>query len=148
MKRVPVVVYVALLVAVGSVSTAAAQAKPEMLVEQRQSAMTLLGKYFGPLVGMLKGTVPFDAKVAEFIDVLGKMPWDGFDASTQGQKSGALPAVFSNSAKFKEAADRLQAEAAKLVTVSKTGDEAGVKAQVGAVGKACGSCHDDFRAKE
>jgi len=28
-----------------------------------------------------------------------------------------------------------------------TGDEAAFKAQVGATGKACGNCHDDFRAK-
>jgi len=31
---------------------AVAQAKPEVLVKQRQAAMTLQGKYFGPLGGM------------------------------------------------------------------------------------------------
>ena len=39
------------------------------------------------------------------------------------------------------------AETAKLEMVAKTGDEAAFKAQVGATGKACGNCHDDFHAK-
>jgi cytochrome c556 len=42
---------------------------------------------------------------------------------------------------------RLEHEASKLVAVSKSGDESAVKAQIGAVGKVCGSCHDDFRSK-
>jgi cytochrome c556 len=36
---------------------------------------------------------------------------------------------------------------AKLVQVSKGGDEAAVKAQIGAVGKSCGGCHETFREK-
>jgi cytochrome c556 len=32
--------------------------------------------------------------------------------------------------------------------MSNGGDEAAVKAQIGAVGKACGGCHDDFRQKQ
>ena len=43
--------------------TAIAQAKPEVLVKQRQAAMTLQGKYFGPLAGMAQGKAPFDATV-------------------------------------------------------------------------------------
>jgi len=32
--------------------------------------------------------------------------------------------------------------------VSKGGDEGAVKAQIGAVGKACGNCHENFREKQ
>jgi cytochrome c556 len=32
--------------------------------------------------------------------------------------------------------------------VSRSGDEAAVKAQITAVGKVCGACHNDFRAKK
>lgn len=130
---------------------AQAQVKPETLVKQRQAAMTLQGKYFGPLGGMAQGKVPYDANVvarnAGYLDALSKMPWDGFAPSTQGVKSAALPAVFSDTAKFKEAQERLQSEVAKLVSVSKGGDEAAVKAQLGAVGKSCGGCHETFREK-
>lgn len=128
-----------------------AQARPETLVKQRQAAMVLQGKYFGPLAGMAQGKVPYDANVvarnAVYLDVLNKMPWDGFAPSTKGEQSAALPAVFTQPAKWKEAQDRFQAEVTKLVTVSKGGDEASVKAQISAVAKSCASCHDDFREK-
>jgi cytochrome c556 len=138
------------LVAVAGAATA--QQKPEVLVKQRQSAMTLLGKYFGPLGGMAQGKVPYNAQVVQrnagFVDNLSRMPWDGFDPSTKGEKSRARPEVFNDSAKFKEAAARLENETAKLYQVSRGGDEAAVKAQIGAVGKACGGCHDNFREKQ
>jgi cytochrome c556 len=51
-------------------------------------------------------------------------------------------------AKWGEAADRLQNETSKLYAVSRSGDEAAVKAQIGAVGKACGGCHESFRQKQ
>ena len=144
----------ALALALGAVIAqgAYAQAKPEVLVKQRQAVMTLQFKYFGPMFGMAQGRVPFNAQVVQrnagFLDNLSRMSWDGFDASTRGVKSRALPAVFDNGAKFKQYASQLENETAKLVAVSKSGDEAAVKAQIGAVGKVCNSCHDDFREKQ
>lgn len=151
MKKSLVAAGVALVV--GSLGGAAlAQVKPEILVKQRQSAMTLIGKYFGPLGGMAQGKVPYNAEVVQrnagYLDVLNKMPWDGFDPSTKNEKTRALPEVYSNQAKFKEAAERMQSEVAKLVQVSRSGDEDAVKAQIGAVGKSCGNCHDNFRQKQ
>jgi cytochrome c556 len=132
-------------------SHAAAQAKPEVLVKQREAAMILMGKYFGPLVGMARGKAPYDATVvrrnAGYLSTLDKMPWDGFSESTKGQKSEALPAIWEEPAKFKQAQERLQNEVGKLVQVSSGGDEAAVKSQIGAVGKACGGCHEHFREK-
>ncbi len=131
---------------------ALAQVKPEILVKQRQAVMTLQGKYFGPMAGMAQGRIPYNAQVVQrnagFLDNLSRMPWDGFDAGTKDAKSAALPAVWEDSAKFAEAADRLQNEASKLYAVSRSGDEAAVKAQIGAVGKACGGCHESFRQKQ
>lgn len=136
----------------GTAFGALAQVKPEVLVKQRQAAMTLQGKYFGPLGGMAQGKVPYNAQVVQrnagYLDVLTKLPWDGFDPSTKDQKSQALPEVYSDQAKFKEASERLQSEVAKLVQVSKSGDENAVKGQIGAVGKSCGGCHDTFRQKQ
>lgn len=137
----------------GYTLTAFAQAKPETLVKWRQAAMTLQGKYFYPrLRPMAQGKIPYDANVAArdaaFLDALSRMPWDGFAPGTKDVKSGALPAVFTDTAKFKEDSDRLQSEAAKLLALTKSGDEAAVKAQILAVDKACGSCHDSFREKQ
>lgn len=137
---------------VGNALTAFSQVKPETLVKQRQAAMMLQGKYFyGQLRPMAQGKIPYDAnaaaRAAVFLDALSKMPWDGFDASTKGIKSGTLAAAYTDTAKFKEAQDRLQAETAKLAAVTKSGDEAAFKAQIGAVNKACNGCHDNFREK-
>ena len=121
------------------------------MVKQRQSAMTLQGKYFGPLArhGPGQGAVQRGRGRAQrrLLDALSRMPWDGFDASTKDVKSAALPAVFTDTAKFKEAQERFQGAVAKLVAVSKGSDEAAAKAAIGAVGKACGGCHDNFRQK-
>jgi cytochrome c556 len=58
-----------------------------------------------------------------------------------------LPAVYSENAKFKESAERMQSAVSQLVKVSKGGDEAAVKAAINDVNKSCGACHDNFRAK-
>lgn len=131
---------------------AVAQAKPDVLVKQRQAVMTLQGKYWGPLNGMAQGKVPYSADVVQrnagFLETLSKMPWDGFTENTKDVKSGALPAIWTEAAKFKEAQERLQNETTKLAQISKSGDEAAVKAQLGATGKACGGCHETFREKQ
>jgi len=152
MKRsgMAVVVALALGVAAGAVL---AQAKPEQLVKQRQSVMTLQGKYFGPMAAMAQGKAPYNADIvrrnAAFLDNLTRMPWDTFEPSTKDVKpSGALPAIWDQPDKFKEASSRLENEAHKLYEVSRSGDEAAVKAQIGAVGKACGGCHESFRQKQ
>jgi cytochrome c556 len=142
---------VALALGAGYSLSALAQVKPEVLVKQRQAAMTLQGKYFGPLSAMAQDKMPYKADVvaynASLLNALSRMPWDGFDANTKDVKSAALPAVFTDTAKFKEAQDNLQSAVGKLVDVSKGSDAAATKAAIGAVGKTCGGCHDNFRQK-
>jgi cytochrome c556 len=146
-----VAVAVAAVLVAGFVQDAYAQAKPEVMVKQRQAVMTLQFKYFGPLFGVAQGKVPYNAAMVQrnagLLDNLSRMAWDGFEPSTKGEKSRALPAIYDSKAKFMQHAAQLENETSKLVTVSKTGDEAAVKAQIGAVGNACNACHDDFRSK-
>ena len=137
----------------GMAGIAAAQQKPDVLVKQRQAAMTLIGKYWGPIAGMASGKVsPYNADVvsrnATYLENLAQMPWDGFHESTKGEKSRALPATWEQKAKFDELAQRLQSETAKLGQVARAKDEAGVKQQYAAVGKVCGACHESFREKQ
>jgi cytochrome c556 len=130
-----------------------AQQKPEVLVKQRQSAMVLMGKYFGPVRAMGQGKAAYNADVIKrnvgYVDALSEMPWDGFAASTKDVKSRAMPAVFGDTAKFKEAQERFTGEVDKLAQLAgKGGDEAAVKSQILAVDKACGACHENFREKQ
>jgi cytochrome c556 len=146
-------VLAAVAVAMGGLAgMAAAQVKPDILVKQRQSAMTLIGKYWGPIAGMASGKVsPYNAEVvarnATYLENLAQMPWDGFHDSTKDEKSRALPEIYSQKAKFDELSQRLQSETAKLGQLARAKDEAGVKQQYAAVGKVCGACHEGFRAK-
>ena len=154
MKKKLLSVCVALTLGAGAgyATTVLAQAKPEVLVKQRQAAMTLQGKYFFPLVGMAKGKSAYDGATvtrnAGYLDVLNKMPWDGFTPETKDLQvqTRALPAIWEQPAKFKEAQDRFQGEVTKLVSASK-GDEAAAKSQIIAVLNSCNGCHDDFRGK-
>ena len=142
----------ALALGAGYSLTAFSQVKPEVLVKQRQAAMTLQGKYFGPMAGMAQGKVPYNADTVAFntamLDALSRMPWDGFAESTKGEKSAALPAVWSEPAKVKQAIDNFQSAVQALVAVSRGGNEAAQKAAIGAVGKTCGGCHQNFRQKQ
>jgi cytochrome c556 len=137
---------------IGFTLSAFAQVNPALLVKQRQAAMTLIGKYFGPLGAMALDKVPFDAEVVKrnalFIEALAKMPWDGFQEVTANEKSGALPAVFKDPARFKKASEDLQAAVANLVAVSRAGDAPSLKTAISGVGRTCGACHDNFREKK
>ena len=144
----------ALALSAGYTVAAFAQAKPEVMVKQRQAAMTLQGKYFGPMAGMAAGKVPYNADTVAFnsamLDALSRMPWDGFAESTKnpGVKTAALPAIWSEPAKFKEAQENFQNAVQNLVKVSRGGDEGAQKTAIGAVGKTCGGCHQNFREKQ
>ena len=133
-------------------SQAHSQGKPEDLVRQRQAGMTMIAKYFAPIGAMVQGKVPYNADVVarngDYLEVLAKLPWDGFQASTADVlDTKTKPETYKNMAKFNQAADAMQDAMAKLVAAAKSRDEAAVKAAFGGVGKACKGCHDDFRSK-
>ena len=152
MKKSFLAAAVAVVLGAGVAQSAFAQVKPEILVKQRQAVMTLQGKYFGPLAAVAQGKAPYDTAAVQrnagFLDALSQMPWDGFQPSTKDEtNTKALPAIYENPAKFKEAQDRYRGAIGKLVAASKGGDEGAFKAAAGEVGKSCGGCHESFRAK-
>jgi len=142
----------ALALGMGYSLGAYAQVKPETLVKQRQAAMTLMGKYFFSMGPMAQGKAPYDAAVfarnAGYLEVLAKMPWDGFTPATAEVKSATLPEAYKDAAKYKAAADATQEAIGKLVVATKGGNEGTVKAAFGETLKTCIACHDSFRAKQ
>ena len=152
MKNKRLLVGLALAIGAGAVFQASAQVKPETLVKQRQAAMTLQGKYFGPIGAMVQGKMPWDgaivARNAAYLDALTHMPWDGFHASTADVKDqDTKPEAYKEADKFRAAAQKLETEAGKLNVAAKSGDQGAVKVAFGEVGKACKACHDDYRVK-
>lgn len=141
----------AIAVALGSAvsAQALAQANPNQLIADRKGAMDLQAKYLGPLVGMARGRVPFDAQIAqrnsEYLAVLTQMPWDDFQQSTAAsERTRAKPELYKDPAKFKKHIDGLHAEVQKLVTAGRGGNAEAVKAAAFSVARACNACHEDF----
>ena len=136
-----------------SLPAAAQFAKPEDAIKYRQSALTVMANHFGRISAMAQGRVPFDAKVAadnaQIVSTLSRLPYTAFGEGTdKGAPTRAKPEVWSQNAKFKEAADKMIAEVAKLDAAAKGGNLDQIKVAAGAVGSACKACHDDFRAEK
>ncbi len=136
--------------AAGLALPAAAQfAKPEDAVKYRKAALTVIGTHFSRVGAMASGRVPFDAKVAaenvELVAELAKLPWTAFGEGTDKGETRAKPEIWKESGKFKEAADKFQAETVKLQAAAKTGNLDAIKTAFGATGASCKACHDNFR---
>lgn len=124
-------------------------AKPEDAIKYRKASFTVMGTHFSRIGAMASGRVPFDAAVAAdsaaIVETMSKLPWPAFGAGTDKGDTRALPAIWSEQAKFREGADRMQAEVAKLAAAARTGNLDSVKAAFGAAGQSCKACHDNFR---
>lgn len=123
--------------------------KPEDAVKYRKAALTVMASHFGRIGAMANGRAPFDAKVAAesaaIVETMSKLPWEGFVAGTDKGDTRALPAIWTEQAKFKEGSDKLQVETAKLNAAAKTGNLDAIKTAFGAVGQSCKACHDAYR---
>ncbi len=67
--------------------------------------------------------------------------------SEKGGNTKALPEIWSDHAGFDKSAAAASAAATKLAMAAKAGDADGVAAAATALGKQCGGCHRDYRAK-
>ena len=135
-----------------AVPASAQFAKPEDAIKYRQSALFVMGQHFGRVGAMATGRAPFDAKVAadnaEVVASLAKLPWVAFGAGTdKGGNTKANPEIWTEQAKFKDAADKLVVESSKLAAAAKTGNLDAVKTAFTATAASCKACHDVYRAK-
>ena len=132
-----------------SVGAQAQFAKPEDAIKYRKAGFTLSAAHFGRLGAMAQGKVPFDAKAAaesaDVLAVVSKLPFTAFVEGSDKGETRAKPEIWKESAKFKEAADKNQAEVAKLVAAAKTGNLDNLKAAFGSAAPTCKACHDHFR---
>lgn len=123
--------------------------KPEDAVKYRKAAFTVMGAHFGRIGAMASGRAPFDAKVAAdnaaIVETMSKLPFAGFVAGSDKGDTRALPAIWTEEAKFKEASEKMQAEVARLAVAAKTGNLDSVKTAFGAAGQSCKACHDNYR---
>jgi len=149
----------AALVSVGVLSVGVAQQGPptpeqmaQNAVKTRKALFDVQAFAFGPVGGMLRGA-PFNAaaaqKAGERVEFTSSMISEVFANDTRKfqVETKAREGIWTNKSDFDAKAKDLQDAAAGLVAAAKTGDEAATKKAAGAVGKACGACHDQFRDK-
>ena len=124
-------------------------AKPEDAIKYRKAALTVMAAHFGRVAGMAAGRIPFDAKMAAdnaaIAEEMSKLPWAGFGEGTDKGDTKAKAEIWSDNAKFKAAAEKMQGEMTKLAVAAKSGNLDAIKTAAGATGGACKKCHDSFR---
>jgi cytochrome c556 len=122
-------------------------AKVEDAIKYRKAAFTIVGNHMGRLSAMARGERPFDAAVAQnsarLVDMAGHLPWEAMVPNSASGDTRLKPEALANAAEFKQAADKMNAETAKLVTASASLDT--LRTQLGATGASCKGCHDKFR---
>jgi cytochrome c556 len=128
------------------VTAVVAQTDP---VKTRENLMKQNGKHAKDVVQMIRGQQPFDAKkveaaFAQWADTAKQLPGLFPKGSEKGGDNRASPKIWQDKKGF----DQKVADFAKVVADNRgnaVASLAGLKQAVAAVGKACDSCHDDYR---
>ena len=129
----------------------------EKAIEARQGFMQVVVWEAGPLFGMAKGDIAYDAEQAtanaENLDAVlmydvGRLFIEGTSKSEYTGKTRALAAIWEEPEQFAEAYQALRDRVDVVIEEAGKGQEA-LAAAVSQMGKeGCGNCHDDYRAEE
>ena len=121
-------------------------------VKARQGHMTLYQLNAGALFGMAQEKIPYDAEAAAAaasnLAALAKLNqsayWQEGTDSDSLEGTRALPALWDDIPRVIEISQSLSAAADTMAASAGDGLDA-VKANIGAVGKACSDCHEAYR---
>ena len=125
-------------------------------IEARQAEMQLRSFFLGPLFDMAKGKTPYDAEQAQtladnlltLIDIdMGKAWLPGTDKDAYPEESDALPAIWTTYPEIAKYGEKHDIAVKELAEVAGQGQDA-LRSKVGAVGKSCKGCHDEYRQKD
>ena len=139
--------------AIGGATAALAADEPDKILQYRQNAMKSVGNNIGNIAMVAKGEVTFIGNVAANARAIRdglEMAAPLFPEGTgkEAGKTRALDSIWQDNAKFVEAMKASQAAADAMVAAAETNDLGQVQKALGALGKTCGGCHDNFREKQ
>ena len=124
----------------------------QQAAETRQSVFKLFGYNLGMISGMARGTVEFDAEIAErnarrvaamapmIPELFAAMDTRDYDITTE-----ALPVIWEQFDLFQERAQALVDGANTFADVAAGGDRMETLGALRAFGANCGNCHETFR---
>ncbi len=125
-------------------------------IKARQGQMQLRQFNLGPLFGMAKGKIDYDAEMANklagnlklMLDLDNDRAWaQGSDNENYAGKTWALPEAWTTYPEIDDYDKKYVMAVNELAAVAGDGRDA-LKSKIGAVGKACKGCHDEFREEE
>ena len=126
------------------------------VIQARKGFMRIVVLEAGPLIGMAKGDLPYDADRAtthaEQLNAIldydvGRLFIPETSKANYTGDTRALAKIWEEPEHFAEYFQDLRDRAAVVAEEAGKGKEA-LTAAVSEMGKACGNCHDDFRAEE
>jgi cytochrome c556 len=125
-------------------------------IDARQGIMRTIVWEAGPLFAMAKGDIAYDAEQAaahagqldEITDYdITRLFIPDTSKSVYGDETRALATIWEEPDHFSEYYQNLRDRVAEVAAQAGEGQEA-LAAAVQEMGKACGNCHDDFRADD
>jgi cytochrome c556 len=125
-------------------------------IKARQGEMQLRAFNVGPLFGMAKGKIDYDAGLAAklagnlklMLDLDNGRAWaKGSDNEHYKGKTTALPKIWTTYPEIADYGKKYVAAVNDLAAVAGNGADA-LKSKMGALGKSCKGCHDEFREKK
>jgi len=138
-----------------SVTAYAAQDPLKNAIKARQAEMQLRSFNLGPLFGMAKGKIDYDAEMAKklagnlklMLDLDNGRAWaPGSDNEKYAGDTRALPKIWTTYPEIGNYGKKFAMAVNELAAVAGDGPDA-LKSKLGAVGKSCKGCHDEFRAE-
>ena len=140
---------------VAALPVVAMAADAEHVVEARKGYFSLVALEFGPLAGMAKGELPYDAAAAKAhaADLVALTKYDPSDLYAPGTSADdvkgtrAKAAIWTDTEAYKAKGTAFFEAIAALEPAAGAGQKE-LAAAVGKVGGTCKSCHDDFRLKD
>jgi len=126
------------------------------LIKARKSEMQLKLFNAGPLFGMAKGKIEYNAELAAMLANnlllqtqldMGRAWAKGTDNLAYEGKTRALPEIWNTYPEIAEKGKAYVKAVTELAPVAGNGLDA-LKSKIGALGKGCKNCHDDFREEQ
>ena len=125
--------------------------EPANVIKYRKELMKASAHHITNIFSVLKGDTSYSGHIAANARAISDSAAMMIDIFPEGSGEGntrALPSIWQDWPKFEAAAMALKTAADDLASASGTGDTTTIGAAAGAVGKACGGCHEPFRKKK
>ena len=148
MKKIAVWVLSALFMSLPVLSVSA-ESIEEKAVSYRQGVFSIMAWNIGPMVQMMKRKIPYDKEVfasnAARIATVAPMALEGFIPDSRTDDSNAKEKIWSNMDDFKIKMKELEKTSVALAKAAETGEMANIGPAFQGLGKACKSCHEEYR---